>query len=108
MLNIIGVQINASYLSETTNLSLLEGMSLGIPTVATKCGGTPKMIEDWKNGLLVEKADSTALAKGIEDVLANKEKFKEMQKNAKEIFQKRYTSKVYSENIEKIYESMVK
>lgn len=108
MLNIIDVQINASYLSETTNLSLLEGMSLGIPTVATKCGGTPKMIQDWENGLLVEKADSEALAKGIEAILEDKEKFKQMQENAKKIFQERYTSKVYAKNIEKIYESMVK
>ena len=108
MLNIIDIQINASYLSETTNLSLLEGMSLGIPTVATKCGGTTKMIQDWENGLLVEKADSNALAKGIEEVLEDKEKFETMQKRSKIIFQERYTSKIYAQNIERIYESMVK
>lgn len=108
MLNIVDIQINASYLSETTNLALLEGMSLGIPTVATKCGGTPKMITDWENGLLVEKADSKALAEGIKAVASDKEKFNNMKEKSKEIFSERYTSKVYTKNIEKIYESMVK
>lgn len=108
ILNIVDIQINASYLSETTNLALLEGMSLGIPTVATKCGGTPKMITDWENGLLVEKASSEALAEGLEKIIENKEKFIEMKENSKRIFKERYTSKVYASNIEKIYESMVK
>lgn len=107
-LNIVDIQINASYLSETTNLALLEGMSLGIPTVATKCGGTPKMITDWENGLLVEKASSEALAEGIEKIIENKEKFDKMKETSKKIFKERYTSKVYASNIEKIYESMVK
>ena len=108
MLNIVDIQINASYLSETTNLSLLEGMSLGIPTVATKCGGTPMMIQEGENGLLVEKADSKALADGIEKILQNQETFLKMKENARRIFQERYTSKVYASEIEKIYESMVK
>ena len=108
ILNIVDVQINASYLSETTNLALLEGMSLGIPTVATKCGGTPKMINDFENGILVEKADSEALADGIELILNDYEKYKKMQEMSKKIFRERYTSKVYASNIEKIYESMVR
>lgn len=108
VLNIVDIQINASYLSETTNLSLLEGMSLGIPTVATKCGGTPKMITDWENGLLVNKADSQALAEGIFKISEDNKKFNRMKEISKKIFKERYTSKVYASNIEKIYESMVK
>ena len=108
MLNIVDIQVNASYLSETTNLSLLEGMSLGIPSVATACGGTSKMIEDWKNGLLVEKANSLALADGIEKIVENQEKFDKMKEISKQIFKERYTSKVQTSNIERIYESMVK
>lgn len=108
MLNVIDIQVNASYLSETTNLALLEGMSLGIPTVATKCGGTPDMIQDFENGILVEKADSKALAEGIRKIIDNREKWLEMKEKSKKIFQKRYTSQVYAKQIEKIYESMVK
>lgn len=108
MFNITDIQINASYLSEGTTLSMLEGMSLGIPTVATKCGGNPYVIENEINGFLVEKADSKSLADGIEKIIENKERFDKMKENSKEVFKKKYTSKIYAENIEKIYESMVK
>ena len=108
MLNIVDIQVNASYLSETTNLALLEGMSLGIPTVATKCGGTPKMIEEWANGLLVEKADSESLANGILNIVKDTEKFENMKLKSKSIFKERYTSKIYAKNIEKIYEGLVR
>lgn len=106
MLNIVDLQINASYLSETTNLALLEGMSLGIPTVATKCGGTPKMIENGENGYLVEKADSKSLAEGILKVFENPEKYQYMKQKSIEIYEKKYTSKVYAENIEKVYDAL--
>lgn len=108
MLNIVDVQINASYLSETTNLSLLEGMSLGVPTVATKCGGTPKMIMEGQNGILVEKADAKSLADGIINITNDNEKYQYMKKRSKEIYNERYTAKVYAKNIEKVYESLVK
>lgn len=108
MLNVIDIQINASYLSEGTTLSLLEGMSLGIPTVATKCGGNPYIIENEKNGLLVEKADSNSLANGIIKIVQDRNKYSEMKENSIEIFKQKYTSKIYAKNIEKIYESMVK
>ncbi|MBO5179153.1 MAG: glycosyltransferase [Clostridia bacterium] len=107
MLNVLDIQINASYLSETTCLSLLEGMSLGVPTVATKCGGTPKMIDDYENGLLVEKANSQSLADGIINIMKDKEKYEYMKKRSKEIYEERYTSKIYAQNIEKVYESLV-
>ena len=107
MLNVLDIQINASYLSETTNLALLEGMSLGVPTVATKCGGTPNMIDDYENGLLVEKADSQSLADGIINIMKDKEKYEYMKKRSKEIYEERYTSKIYAQNIEKVYESLV-
>lgn len=108
MLNITDIQINASYLSEGTTLSLLEGMSLGLPTVATKCGGNPYIIEENKNGLLVEKADSKSLADGIQRIVEDKEAFDKMKERSKEIFKQKYTSKIYAGNIEKIYESLVK
>lgn len=108
MLNIVDIQVNASYLSETTNLALLEGMSLGIPTVATKCGGTSKMITDWENGLLVEKANSEALADGILLITKDKEKFNKMKENSKRIFKEKYTSEKYAKNIERIYENVLK
>lgn len=41
LLNILDVQLNASYGTEATSLALLEGMSLGLPTIASDYGETP-------------------------------------------------------------------
>src|SRR5262249_41219994 len=46
-----------------------EALHLGTPVGATKAGGIPEIIEDGKNGVLVEPANSEALSKGIADLL---------------------------------------
>ncbi|MEE0775863.1 MAG: glycosyltransferase, partial [Bacillota bacterium] len=44
--NIMDLQLNASYGTEATSISLLEGMSLGIPAAVSDFGGNPYVIED--------------------------------------------------------------
>jgi glycosyltransferase involved in cell wall biosynthesis len=44
---------------------LLEAMALGVPCVATRIAGVPKLIEHGTSGWLVEPGDATALADGI-------------------------------------------
>ena len=39
---------------EVLNLSVLEAMSYGLPVIATSLYNTPELIEDMKNGLLIE------------------------------------------------------
>lgn len=106
--NILDLQVNASFVSETTCLSLLEGMSIGVPAVATKCGGTPFVISNGENGLLVDINDGNAIANAIKEILLNKEKYEYMKNRSIEIFEQKFTSKVYAENIERVYESMVR
>lgn len=43
---------NASTESEGTSLSLLEGMSFGLPAVVSDIGGNPLLIQDGENGLV--------------------------------------------------------
>lgn len=50
------LQVNASTESEGTSLSLLEGMSLGLPAVVSDVGGNPMLIRDGENGLVVPRA----------------------------------------------------
>lgn len=61
-------------LAETFGVVLVEAMSAGVPVVATHCGG-PDEIVTPDVGVLVETANSAALADGIEDVLSRLDQF---------------------------------
>ncbi len=50
--------------------SLQEAMSMAKVCIATRVGGTPEMIEDGKNGFLVEKKDADGLKKALEKALS--------------------------------------
>ena len=45
--------------------SLMEAMMMGLPCISTNCSGVPEIIENEKNGLLVEKGDKSDLARAI-------------------------------------------
>jgi glycosyltransferase involved in cell wall biosynthesis len=47
--------------TEGLSCSILEAMSAGLPTVATRVGGNPELIVDGSTGFLVEPGDDTAL-----------------------------------------------
>jgi glycosyltransferase involved in cell wall biosynthesis len=48
---------------------VIEAMACRKPVVATKVGGIPEIVEDGKNGILVEANNPNALTKAILSVL---------------------------------------
>ena len=56
---------------EGVPMALLEGMSNGIPVVATPVGGVPDVIRSGENGLLVSPGDIEGLARAIVSLLTN-------------------------------------
>lgn len=101
--NIMDLQINASHLSETTSLSLLEGMCLGVPAVVSDVGGNPHVIQNGVNGLLFPKKDSKSLADAILRCKNDSEFYRTISKNCPEIFEERFTGKVMAQKMEAIY-----
>lgn len=102
------VQVNASTVSETSSLSLLEGMSMGLPALASGCGGNPSLILHGENGLIFPPGDGEALASGLARLMDSPEERAAMGRRAKEIFQVRFTGERYAKNIEKIYLDILK
>ncbi len=82
-------------ISEGLGFVVLESMAVGTPVLATKVGGIPELIENGKNGLLVEPRDPIALADGIKKLLKENELREQIIKNG--------FSKISREDVSSIY-----
>ena len=108
LLNILDVQLNASYGTEATSLALLEGMSLGLPSIVSDYGGNPYLIENGVNGLLFPSQDSQALSRCMARLMDHPNEVKRMGQRARERFNERFTGPVFARNIERIYQNVRK
>jgi len=107
LMNITYIQANASFGTEATSLSLLEGMSLGIPAVVSDFGGNPGVIKSGTNGFIVKKQDSLALKEGLEKLLKDEKLYAELSIGSKKIFNETFTAQAMTRNTERIYEKVM-
>ena len=107
LFSITDLSLNASYGTEATSLALLEGMSIGIPAVASDFGGNPYVVSDGLNGLLFPKKNSNALFDAVEELYHNTELYNRMSVNAYEKFMERFTAQAMTEGIESVYKSLM-
>ena len=103
LLSILDVQLNASYGTEASSIALCEGMSLGVPAVASDYGGNPWQIDDGEDGLIFPSRDSGALARALGRLMDEPETLRQMQKRAVEIFRERFTGEIFARNVERVY-----
>ena len=108
VLSALDVQLNASYGTEATSLALLEGMSLGLPTVASDYGGNPWVIKDGEEGFLFPSRDAAALADAMERLIKDPGLRRDMGRRALERFEREFTGAVFARNTEKIYLDILK
>jgi glycosyltransferase involved in cell wall biosynthesis len=59
------LQIQCSQWQEAFCLAVAEGMSAGLPVIASRIGGLPELVTDGVNGLLFEPQDYVSLANCI-------------------------------------------
>lgn len=71
-------------LKEGLPYALMEAMAAGVACVATRVGGIPDLIENEKEGILVEPKNAEDLAKAIENLIMDSEKRTEFAQNAQE------------------------
>lgn len=102
-LSVLDVQLNASYGTEATSLSLLEGMSMGVTSIISDYGGNPWLVTDGDNGMLFPTRDSKKLAECIARVMDEPETLEKMSVRAKEVFHQRFTGEIFAQNIENVY-----
>lgn len=103
LLNILDVQLNASYGTEATSMALLEGMSLGLPSIASDYGGNPWVIKDGENGLLFPTKDSKALADAMARMIDQPQLREKLSRGAKKIYQNQFTGEIFAKKVEQVY-----
>src|ERR671931_213401 len=68
---------------ESFGLAALEAMACEVPTVATRVGGLPEVIEDGKTGLLCQVGDIEGMARQAVELLSDEDQLRQMGKRAR-------------------------
>lgn len=105
-LSAMDIQVNASIASETSCLSLLEGMSLSLPAVASDVGGNPHLIRHGLNGLIFQNKNVKALADALTRCYDDKILYQSLKEGSKTLFFQEFTGEQYAKNIENVYRSL--
>jgi len=99
--------ISSSLEAESFGRTLIEGMALGKPIIASDVGAHSEIIDDGINGFLVKAGDINALTKKIKLILNNKHLALKLGNNGKNKYNKYYTRDNYKNNIQKIYHRLI-
>lgn len=89
---------------EGTPLVMLEGMSQGVPIVATRVGGIPEVIKDRVNGLLVPSDDLSALAEAIVESLSRPNETRKRVLEAKKTVKESYNLEAWIKKYQDVYD----
>lgn len=94
--------------AEGLSNALLEAMATELPIVATKIGGTEEVVENKKNGILVEPDNVGQLANGIIMLLSQPEIAHRLGREARRTIEESYSISIVAQKYLKVYEEMVK
>ncbi|MFP3376831.1 glycosyltransferase [Bacillus sp. SIMBA_069] len=102
--NLATVFVNLSA-SEGVPVAIMEAISMGLPVIATDVGGTREIVENGKNGYLLDK--DCAVAEIVESFnkfyIMDNESYKKMCDNALDIWKERSNAEVlYSEFVDQL------
>jgi glycosyltransferase involved in cell wall biosynthesis len=93
--------------TESAPLTLLEGLSSGLPVIATSVGGIPEIIQDGVNGFLVPPKDPESIANGILKLANDPKLMKRLGEAARKTILDRYTAEKVVSQYGEIYNKVV-
>jgi glycosyltransferase involved in cell wall biosynthesis len=89
---------------ENLPFAVLEALSTGLPVVTTNVGGIPEMIEDGRNGFLVEPFNSRELADRILYYLEHPAAASEMALLARKTIENQFDWRLIVKKVVKVYD----
>ena len=92
---------------ESFGLAALEAMACKVPTIATRVGGVPELIDDGVTGLLYPVAALDAMAAGVIALLQDRGRLEVMRDAARKTARTRFCSTMIVPHYVKYYESVL-
>ncbi len=93
--------------SEGLSNVILEAMACGLPIVATRVGGTPDIIQDGVNGLLVEPDHAEQLASAVNRLLHDEDAAMRMGEAARKTVEQNFSMEAVSEKYSGLYQELM-
>ena len=93
------------FTSETESfcLSILEAMCFGCPSVSTRVGGIPELVEENQSSLLIPFGDVAALASALESLIDDKIRRSDLGRAAQARARERFSAEVIVPRYEALY-----
>jgi glycosyltransferase involved in cell wall biosynthesis len=106
-MSLLRVNVNCSIGTETSSLALSEGMSLGIPALASDYGGNPYMVRNGENGFLYPQGDDARLAALVERLVADEVLYVRLSEGAYRRFREELNVEKMTKETEELYEKLL-
>ena len=92
---------------ESFGLAALEAMACKVPSIATRVGGVPELIEDGVTGLLFPAGDVDAMAAGALSLLTDPPRLDAMREAARKDAKKRFCANLVVPQYVRFYEQVL-
>lgn len=92
---------------ESFGLAALEAMACKVPSIATRVGGVPELIDDGKSGLLFPVGEVEQMAAAAINLLADRERLDAMRDEARKTAQSRYCASLMLPRYVEYYEQVL-
>ncbi|MDE3149671.1 MAG: N-acetyl-alpha-D-glucosaminyl L-malate synthase BshA, partial [Acidobacteriota bacterium] len=92
---------------ESFGLAVLEAMACKVPSIATRVGGVPELVDEGVTGLLFPVGDVEAMALGALSLLNDRKRLEEMRTAARRAAQKRFCATLVVPHYVRYYQQVL-
>ena len=92
---------------ESFGLAALEAMACKVPSIATRVGGVPELIDDGVTGLLYPVGDVEGMAEGAVTLLKDRDRLESMRDAGRKTAQKRFCASLVVPHYVRYYEQVL-